>query len=146
MRKLFASIIAIVLALSPMPASAKGGGGFGLGLVAGAIIASSSQPTGQSTVLGEVLYQLPRADERIKDPLDLKVAISSYTYGAFADGTVRDHFQEVLHPKDKKDTVLIRATLVPGTDASELRYQFVFTASSNVRSLEELPKQDEATK
>ena len=87
-----------------------------------------------------LLYQMPRAEERVKDSLRLQVASSSYIYGGTgqAHPTLRDLFAFVLGKDyERYEVVEARWVLTPDSLGASI-ITFVFTERTNIRPLIQL--------
>jgi len=134
MRKLFSTGLLLVSLVSIFPSHAQAQASFLFGLVIG----MSISPDGRTINGGDqnLLYVLPRAAERIKDPLAMQTAASECdTYGR---QTIREIFESRVYNPKKKEILQVVRTACGGSTTSVVLW-FVFTDKENVTPLEKLP-------
>jgi hypothetical protein len=135
MRKFFASGLTALALLATVPSVAYAQTSFIFGMIVGAALSSDGQSTsGDGTA--NVLYLMPRAAERIKDPLALRTGASDCAQ--FGKLTIKQTFEAKMHNAAKMEIVQVVRTSCGGSTSSVALW-FVFTERENIVPPHQLP-------
>ena len=136
MRKLFQICLLGVAMIVGVPAIVQAQG-FIVGIVVGMALSSDGKSPGGGD-MSNVLYLMPRATERIRDPLELHTVASHCD--SYGKQSLRQVFKGTVH-REHADKEILQVVRVPcNGNTSALVLWFVFTDKSNLRALAELPQ------
>ncbi|MDP3999704.1 MAG: hypothetical protein Q8P76_03905 [bacterium] len=118
------------------------GSTFLLGMVTGAVLFGGDETTvGNSS---NIIYTLPRASERVKDPLAIRLQSKEFNFaqeyaGNYGGGkTLRALFHEIVRDAGKF-TILQVVRVFDESKQESATIWFAYTETSNVIPLEKLP-------
>lgn len=132
------SLMALVMSLTVGSSAAHSQTSFILGMAVGSAISSGSY--GEASV--NVLYQMPRAAERIKDPLELRLNYSGSRWDKY---TIRERFESAVPMAHDYDIVQVIRVFAQG-NAGSTQLGFVYIRKDLVIPLTDLPPESKPDK
>ena len=133
MRKLFVSCITSIALLAAIPSMASAQSSLLLGMMIGSAMSSGSI---QGDISPNVLYVMPRAAERIKDPLAMRTAQSGPSYDKYP---IRERFNAAIGRGADNYELLQVVRVADQGNADRIYLWFTYIDKSLVTPLAQLP-------
>lgn len=136
MRKLFVIGFTTLALFAGIPSIAHAQASFIFGMIVGTALSSDGNSVGAGDSTANMLYLMPRAAERIKDPFALQTGASDcFQYGKL---TFKQMFDATVYDVAKKEIVQILRVTCNGS-TNRIVLWFVFTDRENIVPLDKLP-------
>lgn len=139
MKKTAAALFGAILTVTLLAGTAQAG--FGTGIIVGMVLSSSNNVVGSGD--SNVLYVLPQVNERVKDPLKMKIAatyLKSFAPGSSdTNKSLEDLFRETISGADRYAILQVIRVLKP-QNLQEAVIWFVYIEKELVALLEKPPQ------